>query len=215
MKKIILTAAILFFPLPAFAYLPSQLPHTHGVERTEISNAHPSRRTLVSAILERQTPPHKKEATTLATYHNDAFGLSLQYPQSWEMREHMLGTVVSFISPLEGSGDHIRENVNLVTQELPENAVTLESYSDGTLRALKTFNPSMFLIASEGTVVGGLSAHSITYEQDTGLGRIQFRQVWFLRGNEAFLFTFTAEPENFERYEKAFRTMLETMKIGA
>ena len=214
MKKIFLTATFLFFPLPAFAYLPSQLPHSHGMERTEMGSVHRSRRILVRETLMKQMP-QKREAETLATYHDDAYNLTLQYPVSWRRGESLPGTLVSFVSPLENDEDRIRENVNLMVQDLSENTMTLEAYSEGTLRTLQAFTPSMTLLASNGMIIGGLAAHSITYQQDTQLGRIQFRQVWFIRGNTAFLFTFTAEPESFERYEKAFRSMLNTMKIGS
>ncbi|MBI5155777.1 DcrB-related protein [Candidatus Peregrinibacteria bacterium] len=214
MKKILLTAAFLFAPLPAFAYLPSQLPHTHGVERIATGNVHPSRRILVSETLLQQMP-RNGEPTTLDTYRNDAYNLTLQYPASWRLGESLSGTLVSFVSPIENASDHIRENVNVMVQDLPENAMTLETYSEGTLRTLQAFTPSMTLLASNGMIVGGLAAHSITYQQDTQLGRIQFRQVWFIRANTAFLFTFTATPESFETYEKSFATMLNTMKIGS
>ena len=55
---------------------------------------------------------------------------SVQYPNDWA--KEIRGNSILFLSPLNGSGDRFKENVNLMLQDLSQQPVTLEQYTDIT-----------------------------------------------------------------------------------
>ena len=214
MKKFLAATAVLLslFPVTTLAYTQTQLPKSQNCTSPKPPiHRRRSRRLLWNDVLSWRTA-HRPAASGILAYEDPATGLTLRYPAAWEVRPGIFGTVVSFLSPRE-EGDVVRENINVVEQTLPSPAFTLAAYSEGTIRSLQTTDRGLRLLASEGKIVAGLAAHAITYEEESTLGRVTFRQVWMIKDGHAYLFTLLATPETFEEHAKVLETMLASMKI--
>ena len=157
---------------------------------------------------------HRVQPSGLVAYRNDTEDIVLRYPATWEIKEGALGTIVSFLSPLT-TQNRIRENINLMEQDLPSDQFSLATYTDGTVQTLHMVNPNIRFVASDAMTIAGFAAHGVTYEEETSLGPVTFRQVWFIKGAKAYLFTLLATPETFDANNAVLEKMLGTMNIGA
>lgn len=216
MKRwIVLVAFLMAFPIPALAYTLQQLPKTKDCASPALHTQwlRPSRRQLWQRKLS-WLSTHRVQPLGLLSYNNAAEGVQLRYPAAWTAQEQLLGTLVSFLSPLDEPGDRIRENVTVLLRNLPDGSLSLQDFTAGTLSSLQHEHPDLTFLASEGTILGStIAAHGVTYEQDTAIGRMKFRQVWAIAGPRAILLTFTATPQTFDRYHGAFETMLRTVSM--
>lgn len=204
---------ILMLFLPFGAWASSMNTSSVPAISRRLTTAHPSRRTLLAELRQRQ---HRDSLARepRQVYHNDAAGLRVHFPTSWIVRERVLGMLVSFVSPLADSGDRIHENINIVTQDIPPEEMSLTSYTAGTIRELLTFNPALHFAVSQAMTIGDNDAYSVTYQEPTLLGPLAFRQAWTVVGHTAYLFTLTTLPATFDEYNALFERMLQSATLG-
>lgn len=217
MKRTLVTGALLSMLLPAhaFAYLPGTFKTKQNCDPpAQAVTLRRSRRLILGdklALLD----TNRAQPSGLLSYVSREHGLSLRYPAAWTVKERLYGTLVSFLSPLESDDDAIRENINILLERIPDDRVTLQSLTEDAVLDLLSSTPGLVFQASEGMLIGsGIAAHGVTYEQDTELGRIKFRQVWAITDGRAVLLTFTTTPETFGEYEGVFEMILRTITLS-
>ena len=57
------------------------------------------------------------------------YGISIKYQRDWVKQEGVMGTVVAFLSPKEGTSDIFQENLNIMVQDLSKSPMTLSEYT--------------------------------------------------------------------------------------
>ena len=160
----------------------------------------------------------KSESPLTGTYGNADYHLNIQYPNTWQMqelkqKEENLTLLVMFLSPL-APGDTIRENINLVIEDISKNPLTLDDYTTSGLEKERKFFDSFKIIESINTTLAALPAHSVTYTASLKGQTLEFRQVWVLRGKEAHVWTFADTPANFDKDVSVFMRMLGTLTMN-
>ena len=149
-----------------------------------------------------------------ATYENQNYKLSFQYPTNWKVAEGFMGTVVVFLSPLENADDKFSENVNLVTEDLTAYpGMTLEKYMEINLAQLPSFVTDYKLVARENSLVSGTSATALIYTGRQGIFQLKFLQVFIVADNRAYVLTFTAEEAQYKKYEAVARGIINSFMM--
>jgi PsbP-like protein len=161
--------------------------------------------------------------TTLKTYENPGFGLSIQYPSSWagmQLRadpfaQTNTSIVAIFEAPRENLSDSYRENLILSVQGPLEDTISLEEYTQNSLSAFRSMSDRISILESSPSTLSGLPAHEITYSsglQDLNLKKMQIFTV--VNGSTAYIVTFGAEESQFDKYIPEIMKMVNSIRIN-
>ncbi len=167
----------------------------------------------------RRTPerPTMMAVRLTRVFHSDGYRFSMRYPDKWEVNgspenEPPLTMVVMFLSPETRPGD-IRENVNLVAEDLPT-ALTLEEYTRLGITTEQQFFNDYHLLSSQNTrLAGAWPAHRVVFAASHNSIPMMFTQIWTVRGREAFVWTFADIAETFPKNVQVFERMLESITM--
>jgi len=139
---------------------------------------------------------------------------SLKYPSTWEPDEsEQMGTKLILFSALESSTDTFRKNVNLIIQDLTGYNLDLDGYSKMSEDQIKKIISNSQIIESARTRSNSNPCYKIIYTGDQGGFHLKFEQYYFVISNKAYVLTFTAEQNNFEKFKDTGEGILNTFKI--
>lgn len=151
------------------------------------------------------------------TFEDVGSGVKMQYPSSWERQDLLQRTfpltlVTIFLSPDERPAG-IRQNVNLVTEDLPMD-MTLSEYTEQGIRAEREYFRQYTLLESEDILLAGAyRAHRVLFAATSDIGDMAFEQIWMLRGKQAFVWTFADSAEAFDDHRETFERMMDTLTV--
>mgnify|MGYP001589869577 CR=1 FL=1 len=156
-------------------------------------------------------------AQRFLVYEDTRLGIRIKYPENWGKVENQPGVVVAFLSPQETDLDIFNESVNIVAQDLSQEPMTLNNYTNLAIRQMQAvFKKSMQVIESTPTLLAGHSAHKFVYQgsdQKNPKLNIRIMHIWCIKNNMAYQVTYTALVTSFDRYLKIVNTMLGSFAI--
>lgn len=133
------------------------------------------------------------------------------YPASWTKQEK--SNVIFFLSPKVNEKDMFQENVNLMLQDLSQQPMSLEQYTELTKKQITDNLGTSAIVSIKSTTLAGQQAKEFVYNMDYQGRKLKMKQYWFIKGNVAYLFTYTAEPLEFNKYERTATEMIQSFKI--
>jgi len=137
-------------------------------------------------------------------------GYSIQYPKDWTVQTKVQGVNAAFLSPSEGADDQFNENVTLVVQDLSgAQAGTMEQYANETQKALEKMITDFKLVSSEHSEDD--KAFFLEYTGKQGQFDLHWQQAAMIKGDKAFIVTYTAEPDSVEKYQDTVGAMVDTL----
>jgi hypothetical protein len=141
--------------------------------------------------------------------HEDPSGVSLEHPGDWEVRPGTAGPVFLFLDP--PSGVPFRRNVNIMLQAGGP-SMTLEDYTELSLSQLDDIEGSS---RSEirSIRLSGAPAQRVEYRADLGSGDLRFLAAWTMRDGNAWLVTYSSDPERFEAGKPDVERLLQTLRL--
>jgi len=143
-------------------------------------------------------------------YTNETMGLHISHPKSWTIQVE--GKGVYFLSPMENSADTMRENINVLVEDITGNTVTLAEYTASAMSQVKTLEN--YTIVSEGkTRLGKLAGYGIIYTATIDSHKVQFQQAWTVKGKKAYLITLAASAASFPNYTRVFGRMIKSFGL--
>lgn len=152
--------------------------------------------------------------TPFSTYTNFDYGIEIKFPDDWEMKERVEGSVVVFGSPLETSMDTFQENVNVSIQDLSGMPMTLEQYTDAAIGQLKEVFHNVTVVSSTPAKLAGRPAHQIVYvAADPKTANLKIMHVWFVEGDKAYTVTYTAMESKYDEYLGIANKMIRSFKV--
>jgi len=139
----------------------------------------------------------------------------IKYPPSWEINEAgMMGTSLILLSPISNAEDTFRENVNLIVQDLSAYPLTLVEYTELSISQIKTMIQNGALISSN-RIEGRMNQfQKVMYTGKQGLFDLKFLQYYFIHEQSAYVLTFTAEIDKFDKYETIGAQILDSFKFA-
>ncbi|MEK7590871.1 MAG: PsbP-related protein [Patescibacteria group bacterium] len=145
----------------------------------------------------------------LKDYASATLGIEIGYPKTWSVQED--GKGVYFISPKTDSADTIRENINVLVEDLAEKVDLAEYTTSALFQVAALDNYSMQ--DDTKSRVGVLPGHMITYQAMIEGHTMQFQQAWTVKDDKAYLITLAAAPETFSNYRAIFNRMAKSFKV--
>ncbi len=202
----------------------AHVPDTQGMD-AENGSEHiewPSRRALRAAAY--NPNPFRPGMITLKdvpldrTFTDTEYGVKLQYPSSWEVIDARQETppltlVVMFLSPEEEEQRGIRQNANLVVEELASE-LSLPEYTNLGIAMEREFFENYTLVTSENILLAGAyRAHRVVFTAALSGGEMTFEQIWLLRSKTAHVWTFADSAGTFDEHVVTFRKMMDTLTV--
>ncbi len=155
----------------------------------------------------------KASSDGFLAYENTDYGISASYPNNWAPTEQVEGIIVAFLSPTEGPADQFQENLNLVMNDLSDQDLDLEEYTSISLASLKKVYPEMVIEESGSATLGGTAAHKIVYTASAGNLNLKIMQVWTIKNEISYVWTYTAKEDAYAAYLGITQKMLDSFKI--
>lgn len=154
-----------------------------------------------SAPAASSTPESTQEG--FKRFVNEDKGYSIQFPSNWEVRKGMMGLDVFALSPMTGQEDSFRENVNVLSEKLPQK-VDLDGYYKASLDALKQEIPGFSLISSSPVEIDGMKGYRIEFTHGSGQGDVDAIVIQYIlvdQGQKVTLITGAIEADKLPDYK--------------
>ena len=145
------------------------------------------------------------------TYTDNVNHFKVNYPDNWAKQN--ANGAIAFLSPKESEKDMFQENVNLMLQDLSQHAMNLEQYTELTKKQITDNLGVSAILSLENTVLGGHPAKEFVYNMNYQSRSLKLKQYWFIKGDVAYLFSYTAEQSQYDRYEKIATEMIQSFKF--
>lgn len=150
-------------------------------------------------------------STNWLTYTDNVNHFSFSYPDKWSKR--MGANTIGFLSPKEGEKDKFQENVGLMLQDLSQQPMNLEGYTELTKKQIVANLGESAIISLKSTTLAGQQTKEFIYNMNYQGKSLKIKQYWFIKGNVAYLFTYTAEPSEYDKYESTATEMIKSFKF--
>lgn len=156
----------------------------------------------------------KAAQDAMPVYRNADSGLEAQYPAGWKAVEGLMGAAVFFASPLESKEDKFSENVNIIVEDVSAHpGMTLGKYIERAKAKLAVFITEYSPKDSRDSILSGQPAKLIEYTGRQGVFNLHILQSVTLIDGKAYVVTFTAEEDNYERYLPAAKRIMDSLAI--
>lgn len=160
--------------------------------------------------MEEAAPPVAPEGWETA----DKSDFTIAYPTDWELEtDGASGTEFAVYSALEGASDEFQENVNVVSEVLPNRVVTLEEYSEASRSQLKDAFEGFDLIEEkELSDAYGKYRYIIYHANYVGMD-LAWKQQFRIQGGKAYVLTYSATQANFDTFSETADQIFSTFYV--
>ena len=158
--------------------------------------------------------------TNFLTYQNPIVGLKIQYPFNWDKQENIsssdknstLTDLVRFISPFKNSSDTVAERFDIKVDNISNiQPTTLADYANDTITNLG--HDFKVIVSDTNATLSGFPAYKFVY---TGIGEnvdLQAMLLLTIKGDRAFIISYTAEPTIFSYYLPTILKMVNSFEF--
>jgi hypothetical protein len=143
-------------------------------------------------------------------YSDSELGFSIKYPDNWVQESN--SNIVVFLSPKKNVMDLFQENVNVISQDLSKQPMTMEQYTELTKRqVVDNFGESAIISLGDVRITREL-AKEFVYNMNYQGMKLRVKQYWIIKNKMVYLFTYTAESEQYDLYENVAMEMIESFR---
>ncbi len=139
---------------------------------------------------------------------------SIAYPPQWEL--DMTGdpeTEFAVYSELEGETDEFRENVNIVSEILPDRPVSLDEYLEATRSQLEQALVG-FEIQEEQEMTDDFGKYRyIVYHANYSDMDLAWKQQFRIVDGKAYVLTYSAERDNYSTFSETADQIFSTFHV--
>lgn len=155
---------------------------------------------------------------------DETHGFALIYPKDWSRQDTNTPifsgadgstyTVFPILRPpVTQSVDQGNGTINIVTGQEKNSYNSLDDYTNNQL-AIISKSENYKVISSEKTTLSSLPAYKVVYTATLQGQDLKVMQVWTLKGNASYIFTYRISPENYLTYESIANQVLSSLQIN-
>ncbi len=165
-----------------------------------------------SPIIDTTIPTTGEVTVEWKTYKNTTDGFSLQYPSTWTFQENAYGVPVIFFSPLTSTEDALKENVGIgVTTETKD--YTLDEFRQVRKASFDKQFSGFVEVSNENIKINDMDAKKVIYTCMQGDMKLQFEEVYIVKGKTRYIITYTATEATFDQFAKNVDEIIATFEI--
>lgn len=139
---------------------------------------------------------------------------SFEYPSNWELDStSLMNTSAILFSPIASEQDQFRENVNLIVQDLTGYNLDLDGYTELSEGQVESMIANSKMLQSERIKTETDEFHKVVYTGEQGIFKLTFVQYYWVKNDQAYVLTFTAETSQFDAYKEVGEQILNSFKI--
>lgn len=142
------------------------------------------------------------------TYIDNVNHFQIKYPDKWKNK--LSNNIIIFLSPQENDEDIFLENVNLMLQDLSRESMTLEKYTELTQKQVIDNFGVPAIISLKNTTISEQKTKEFIYDMNYQDRNLKLKQFWFIRDNTAYLFTYTAERSQYDKYDETATQIIQS-----
>ena len=148
----------------------------------------------------------------LSLYENDSHGFRVNYPEVWSQqnRDDFFAMGVVFFSPLENDSDKFKERVSVLVENLSSD-MSLAQYTDESISEIKRLSDPK-VGEAQAINLGNHEARQVVYLGEENGNPVQRMQTWSVKNNQAYVITYTAQPDSYDNYLPAVEKMIESFE---
>ena len=149
--------------------------------------------------------------TEYVIYENTENGIELKHPETWTIRENWLSLQpeVTFIAPLENDTDDFQENVIVSIEELVK-PLSLNEYTEQAIAQIEVANTIIEPVKE--TTFASKEGRRIIYQEKNG--NKKRLEVWTIKNQKAYIATYTAEADRFDKFINQVDRIIESLIIS-
>ena len=157
---------------------------------------------------------HSTVQENYITYENSKLKLSIEYPSNWQ-KEERLGGLVTFLAPRE-SGTQTRFPAGMgISYSLLDSNTSLSTISKVHINNITSNLVDFKLYDTLKVKLGNeFDAYEIIFEATDGNELRKSSQFITQKNNIAYLFTYKADLDKYDRYKDTIWKMLDTLRLG-
>ncbi|MFB2770166.1 protein kinase [Pelatocladus sp. BLCC-F211] len=168
---------------------------------------------LVVGFGSRLWPGNKQEK--FIPYENTEYQIKIKYPESWQLQIkdiYVAGVteLATIISPKQNDTDRFQEKINI---DIEEFSGTLAESKQLFINEIKNTLPDAEIIDMSSTTLAFKQANQIIYTGKDGDLELKNLQVWTLKGNKAYVITYTAAIDDYEQFINTANEMINSFEI--
>ena len=135
----------------------------------------------------------------------------LKHPNTWTINTN--NGALFFTSPKLDANDKFQENINLMLQDLSKKPMTLEQYTELTKKQVIDNLGASIIVSLNNILIAGQQGKEFVYNMTYKGKSLKIKQYWFIINNTAYLFSFTAESSQYNKYESIATEMIKSFKF--
>ncbi|MBA3704323.1 MAG: hypothetical protein H0W84_00030 [Bacteroidetes bacterium] len=144
-------------------------------------------------------------------YSDNNLKFSIKYPATWIKQPNP--NIMVFLSPKENVMDMFQENVNVILQNLSRQPMTIEQYTEVTKRQVVDNFGASAIVSLKNVTIAGETGRELIYNMNYQGKKLKVKQCWIIKNHNAYLLTYTAEPEQYNKYENIAVEMTNSFKL--
>jgi len=138
----------------------------------------------------------------------------IQYPKTWTLdTSGTAGSDLFVFSPPENDTDKFRENVSVIIQNLAGQDIDLDAYKDISEKQIASLGTQGELFESMKVHTGKGDCYKLKYSMIGGNFKLTVASYCYIRGEKAYLITFTSESGKYEQYKKTGDGILDSFEV--
>ena len=160
---------------------------------------------LLSVSLIGQQTTVAQTNSKFVTYDNPTFGVRIQYPSDWGRLDLSFLQQSADIDFYPLADTSLAKNVKIQVNNLPSRNMTLEEYTNSQINPLEER-----LLESNTTTLAGIPGYEIVF---TSLQGLKTMQVWTIKNDKAYIITYVAQEEDYEKELQVAQKMIDSFEI--
>jgi len=146
-----------------------------------------------------------------ANYQNSTFGISMQYPSSWEQQDFSDG--VGFVAPVDNQMDRYKESLDVYV--FPKTKTSDTEFVNAILDEIKGLLDFAIAEPQSSTNISNLTAQKLVYTySDKNIGQVKALSVITTKDDKGYEFRYIAKPADFNIKLPIINKMLDSVVIG-
>ena len=164
-------------------------------------------------VMLRQDSSESKPEVSL--YENSKLGFELDHPQAWvqQERDDMFVTGVYFYAPLESEEDRFQEQVSVAVEDLGTKKSLVQYTNDALAEIQQLSDPDAS--QPQTTSLGQNAAKKVVYQGEENGSSVRKMQTWSVKDRQAYVVTYTAQTDSYNKYLPTVEKMLQSFEIIA
>ncbi|WP_414572653.1 protein kinase domain-containing protein [Nostoc sp. CCY 9925] len=160
-------------------------------------------------LLQLQTPRQR-----FLMYQNYIYGIKIEYPETWKIQvtpNLITKELVTFLSPKETEKDNFQEVLTINVEDFPG---TLEESKDLFIKEVKATLSDANIVNTSETTLAKKRANQLIFFGKDGKKSLKNLQIWTLKGNQAYVITYSAAIDDYDRFLPTAEKMIESFEIN-